>query len=430
MAGAAIVAAPDLPINPTDTQLLDAVQRRAFDFFWNESDPHTGITKDRAGNFAPDDYTVGSVASTGYALASLPIGVEHGWVTRYDAYQRALTTLRFFYNDEPNIHGWYYHFIDMHTGTRAWKCELSSIDTALFLAGALTAGSYFQGTEVDRLANAIYDRVDFDWMRTDGGTMPNSPSLCMGWKPESGWIGSRWDSYDEDPLLYLLAMGSPTHSLPPSAWQCIKASPSTVEGYDVIGGPGPLFIWQMPPGYFDFRGQRDRNGYDFWVNFVNANRANHAYCIRNPGRFKTYSSSVWAISANDIPDGYGAQDDSEGSDDGTVSPSGAIASICFDPALGRASLRAFYDQYREKIWGRYGFSDAMNADKNWYDKDVIGIDLGMMLIATENHRSGLVWRLVMRQPFAEKAMAAAGFHYTEEAGNRPLLLAPTTASYR
>ncbi|HEX5324733.1 MAG TPA: glucoamylase family protein, partial [Capsulimonadaceae bacterium] len=173
---------------------------------------------------------------------------------------------------------------------------------------------------------------------------------------------------------------------------------------------------------------RDRNGYDFWVNFTNANLANHAFCIRNPDHFKTYSGSIWAVNASDAPDGYGAEDDRKGGDNGTVSPTGAIASMCFAPELGRQSLRALYSQYRDKAWGRYGFSNAFNVDKNWYDKDVIGIDLGMMLIATENHRSGLIWRLVMRLPFAQKGMAAAGFHRTKEAAPRPLLITPTTVS--
>ncbi len=400
----------ETPAQPTNTQLLDTVQHKAFAFFWNESHPQTGLTRDRARNLPgiPDTHTVASIASTGYALASLPVAVERGWIRREDAYQRALMTLRYIHDKFPHVHGFYYHFVDWATGERAWKSELSSIDSALLVLGALAAGQYWWGTEVDRLAGAIYARMDWPWMQRADGANPELRSLSMGWKPETGWLKNRWGRYNEASYLYLLAMGSPAHPIGSDAWDQWEVPTAEVEGYPVFGGPSPLFFAQMTPGYFDLRGLRDRQGRDWWTNFRNEHLANHAYCARNAGKVKTYSPTIWGITASDVPSGYGAHRPVDGKNDGTVAPTAMLSSIFVTPGLAHASLRALWDQYRDRIWGRYGFSNAFNVDKAWYDKDVIGIDLGMMLLAIENHRTGLIWRLMRAHPAVKKGMAAAG----------------------
>jgi hypothetical protein len=402
------------PPNPTDARLLDTVQHKAFAFFWNESHPQTGLTKDRAVNRVgtPDTYTVASIASTGYALASLPVAVERKWVSREDAYQRARTTLRFVHDKLPNVHGFYYHFIDWRTGERVWKCELSSIDSALLVLGGLVAGQYWRGTEVERLANAVYARVDFPWMQR-GGAKDTSVvrSLSMGWKPETGFLESRWNTYNEASYLYWLAMGAPTHSLGQDAWDRWEVPTAEVEGYKVFGGPSPLFFAQMAPGYYDLRGLRDRQGRDWWANFLGEHLANHAYCARNAGKFKTYSDTIWGITACDQPPpvGYGAQEPADGKNDGTVAPTAMLAGYFIVPDVAGKSLRSLWEQpYRDRIWGRYGFANAFNVDKDWYDKDVIGIDLGMMMLGIENHRTGLIWRLMRSHPSYQKGMAGAG----------------------
>ena len=405
------------PRTPDDARLLDAVQHKAFAFFWNESHPQTGLTKDRARNNAGvrDEYTVCSVASTGYALAALPVGAERKWVSRKAAYDRALRTLRFVHDRLPHVHGFYYHFVDWGTGERVWKCELSSIDSALLVLGAMTAGRYWPGTEVERLADALLARMDFQWMRGGGGAaatkVARPTSLSMGWKPETGWLDARWDTYNEASFLYLLAMGAPpAHALGRESWDRWKVETARVEGFPVFGGATPLFFAQMAPGYFDLRGVRDRQNRDWWTNFQNTHRANHAYCARNPQRSRTYSSTIWGITACDQPPpvGYGAQEPADGRNDGTVAPTAMLSGFPFVPDLARASLRALWEQYRDRIWGRYGFANAFNVDKDWYDPDVIGIDLGMMLLAIENHRTGLIWRLMRAHPAVEKGMKAAG----------------------
>ena len=245
--------------------LLTEVQKRAFRFFWEQSDGVTGLTNDRASNKSDGkEFTVASIASTGYALASLPIAVQQGWIERTAAYDRALLTLRYVHDKLPNEHGWYYHFIDRHTGQRVWNCELSSIDTALLLMGVLIAGREWRNTEVEQLANAIYDRVDWQWMRTNGGIKPDKKLLAMGWNPETGFLKNDWDHYCELMFLYLLGMGAKHNPLSADSWTAWKRNEVKYGGRKTLAG-GPIFMHQMAHGFFDFRGSRDVLGWDYWA---------------------------------------------------------------------------------------------------------------------------------------------------------------------
>ena len=394
------------------------MQRKAFAFFWNESDPKTGLTKDRARNLPgqADANSVASIAATGYALAALPVGVTHGWISRKAAYARALTTLRFVHDKMENHHGFYFHFVDKTTGGRVWQSELSSVDTALLLLGARVAGDFWPGTDVQRLADSLTDRADWRWMRDGGDAGADPVSLSMGWKPETGWIQARWQGYSEASFLYWLALGSGTHPLPGDTWQAWGVQTASVEGIPVFGGAEPLFMAQMAPGFYDVRGLRDQQGRNWWAAWRNAHRADHAYCARNPDRRKTYAEGFWGISANDQPPpvGYGASAPAAGRDDGTVSPTAMLSGIIFMPDQSRAALKNLWQRHGRQLWGRYGYSNAFNVDKGWYDPNVIGIDLGMMLLATENAQTGLVWRLLRRDPVIERGRTAAGFHRSGE----------------
>ena len=402
---------PALSVPAPTPPSLDTVQRRAFDFFWNETDPTTGLTKDRAQNLgtAPDTHTVASMAATGYALTALPIGVSHGWITRPQGYARALTTLRFLHDRLPNEHGFYFHFVDPRTGARVWNSELSSVDTALLLLGVRAVAGYWPGTEAQRLADDVTDRVDWVWMQNS----PNDPSAppTMGWKPESGWLPARWSGYSEATFLYLLAMGARQHPLPPSAWDGWQIQPTTLEGYPVFGGAQPLFMAQMTAGFVDLRGRQDRPRRDWWTAWGNAVRADHAYCARNPEVRRTYAEGFWGLNADDLPPpaGYGVNRPTDGQNDGTVSPTAMLASVLYAPDLAQAALSNLWNRHRQQLWGRYGFSNAFNVDRDWYDQDVIGIDLGMMLLAVEDARTGLVWHLMDTDPVLQKGLAAAGF---------------------
>lgn len=383
---------------------FDTLARRAFDFFWKESHPSTGLTKDRAKNLGKaDDYTVASVAATGFALAALPIGVARGWVKRGDAQRRALQTLRFL-ESMSHEHGFFYHFIDWRDGKRVWDCELSSIDSSLLFLGALAAGQFFGG-EVATRADALVARASWPWMQN------GAPAPSMGWKPDSGFLTARWSGYSEASYLYLLALGLPTDPLPKAAWDAWTFPEVTVEGVAVFGGPTPAFFAQMTPAYFDLRGKKDRHGRDWWRNFENAHRVNASFCAHNESAFQTYAGGIWGITACDQPPpvGYGAQSPRAGDHNGTIAPTAALAGVVFVPELAERAVAALQKRFGDKITGRYGLSNALNADKAWYDPDVIGIDLGMALLALENRRSGLIWKLLQEHPFIRAGLRQAGF---------------------
>lgn len=409
---ASALAAPLPPSSAPPAPTFEAVQHRAFNFFWNESDPKTGLTKDRAVNLAgkPDTYVVASTAATGYALAALPVGVSHGWVTKNAAYARALLTLRFVHDTLDSPHGFYYHFLNKTNGERYWKSELSSIDTALLLLGARAAGDYWPGTDVAQLADDLTRRADWRWMQAGGAAAPPK-TLSMGWKPETGWIDSRWQGYSEASYLYWLALGSGPQGLSSDAWDGWRIAPATLEGRAVFGGAEPLFMAQMAPGYYDVRGGRDRQGRAWWTAWTNAHLADIAHCARNADHLQTYSEGFWGITACDQPPpvGYGANWPAPGHDDGTVAPTAMLAGIVFVPNQSQAALGNLWARHRDQLWGRYGFSNAFNVDKNWYDTDVIGIDLGMMLLAIENARTGQIWHLLRPDPVIAQGLQAAGF---------------------
>jgi len=423
-------APPALPVEPTPKmsadQLLTEVQHRAFRFFWEKTDPKTGLTNDRAHNRGTeDDYTVASIASTGYMLSALPIAVEHKWIAKQEAYDRALVSLRFLHDKVPNVHGWYYHFLDKRTGERVWNCELSSIDTSLLVAGALTAAQYWKKTEVAQLGNALYDGLDWTWMRTNGGAAPDKKTLSMGWKPEGGFLTSNWDRYCELMLIYLLGLGAKDNPVPVSSWDAWERNVVTYAGRETLAG-GPIFMHQMPQGYYNFKSQRDDQGWDYWISSQQAMEINRQFCIDHIGKRKTYTPDIWGLNANDYPDGYTAFG-APGEEDGTVSPTGAIASILFTPDIAKRAGSAMYAQYGDRTWGRYGFSNAFNVDRNWYDPDVIGIDLGMAMLAIENYRTGMIWKLIGTHPATKRAWKQAGFHSTEEPEPRPLQLPPVAS---
>ncbi|MBV8899441.1 MAG: hypothetical protein JOY92_04935 [Verrucomicrobia bacterium] len=428
---------PDLPAQSRSQSqlpeewLLEELQRRAVRFFWEKADPGTGLINDRANNFVADDYTVASIAATGYGLAALPIGVEHGWLNRTDAAARARTTLRFLLA-MPNERGWMTHFADKHSGERAWRSEYSSIDTALLTGGALTCGQYFvrdaSTRDIAGLGDALYRRIDWWWMLTNGGQQPEKKVLSHGWTPETGFIKHDYADYSEALLLYLLGLGAPVDPLPPAAWEGFERPLQLYHGIESLKA-GPIFIHQMPSGYFYFRNQRDNLGFDYWVASTNAMKIQRQFCIDRAGDFHTYAQGFWGLNASDGPDGYTAYGAPDGPHNGTVSPTGAIGSITFTPRLAVSAACDLYEVAGDALWGHYGFANAFNVDRNWYARDVIGIDLGMVLLAIENYRTGLVWALMERAPSTGQAFGAAGFQPAVEPEPRPVCLGCRSSDY-
>ena len=387
--------------------LLEEVQHRAVNFFWKESNSETGFTHDRARNVGTytEPNTIASCAAVGFALVAYPIGVDHKWLDRKQALERTRLTLKHLLTDWQQEHGWLYHFVDWKSGVRQWKSEASSVDTSLCLAGILFAERYWKDSEVTRDSQAFINRIDWKWMLEEGGKTVDAVHLSMGWHPESGFINNRWSDYNEAKFLYIQAYG--LSDITNAGWDKIKRTAVHYKGIDLLTG-GPLFMHQMSEGFYDFRGKRDRLGYDYEIAQRNASLANRQYCIDNPKGFKGYGANFWGLNASDGPDGYNAFG-APGwiNDDGTICPTAPLASINVLPQEAMDFAKSLRTDYPD-AWGQYGFPDSLNPSKNWTDTDVIGIDLGMMLCATENYRTGLIWKTSNANPIIRKGMDRAG----------------------
>jgi len=397
------------PFQGSDEELLDEIQRATFDFFWNEASAKTGQVKDRALANGNDTRTMSSIAATGFGLTSLCIGAHRGFGKSTEILERVRSTLRFLANDLPHVHGFFYHFIHMETGQRWEKTELSSIDTSLLLCGVLTARQYFADREIKDFATKIYERVDWPWM-LNGGT-----TLSMGWLPESGFLSARWNHYCELMMIYLLGIGSATHPLSPDTWKAWTRPVIQYQGIEYISGNDPLFTHQYSQAWFDFRKKRDAYA-NYFENSIKATKAHKLFCLSLRDRFPDYSDDLWGISASDYVHGYtawggpSAAGGTLGPVDGSVVPCATGGSLAFLFGDCIRVLRNIRGAYREKAWTKYSFVDAFNPLTGWYDRDVLGIDLGITMLMAENHRTGLVWDTFMKNSEAQSAMQKAGFH--------------------
>ncbi|MBK9121606.1 MAG: hypothetical protein IPM16_00595 [Chloroflexi bacterium] len=380
-----------------DAALVDAVARKTFDFFWHEASPRTGLIRDR--NTVNSS---ASIASVGFGLAAIPVAIERGWITRDEGYERARVTLDTFVSGGvQGEHGFFYHFVDVETGQRRCNSELSSIDTALLVAGALVAGQYFEGTDVQRLADTLYENVEWDWMAA-GATVPR-----MGWFPENGFLSASWDHFDESLILYVLALGSPTHPIPASAWESWRR-PVNLEG-EYIYLPGePLFVYQYPLAFADLRDKEDAYA-NYWNNTVRACERNRQFTIDRSDRYQTYRDGVWGLSASDGPFGYRAFGAAEGNHNGTIAPYASVACLPFTPEIALEGMRAMLRVYGSRVWGKYGFVSAINADEDWYSHEHIGIDQGDILLMIANWQDGAVWEWFMSHPRVQFGLDAMGF---------------------
>lgn len=400
--------------------LLDDLSYRAFQYFSNETNASTGLTKDRAGNFAADTYTVASIAATGYSLAAFALAEERGWAPRSWCIARSKVALGFLAYKIPKVHGWFYHFVDQKTGARAWSSEISSIDTAILLCGMIMNVQALQDPTLISEANVILNGVDWNWMLTNGGALPSSLTFSMGWTPENGFITYRWNGYSEELMLYILALGS-WSGMPSTSWTNLSRPTVTYDGHTELTG-GPLFMHEMSQGFIPFAGRRDSLGYDYGVEERLAVLNDRAYCNDNPNSRTGYSASCWGISASDTPTGYKAQGaPGWGGEDGTLVPTAAIAAMDVTPVESLQAATTFKSLY-PNAYGLFGFSNAINPGANWTDTDVIGIDLGMELLGIENWRDDRPQSLMMQSPIIQTGMQRAGLHITNEGpvSQRPL----------
>jgi hypothetical protein len=392
-----------------DEAFLEELERRACLFFWEQGSSATGQVLDRARNDlggARDPRRMASIAATGFGLTALCIADHRGYLPHAQVVERVRATLDFHLNKMPEVHGFFYHFTDIETGKRWSNCELSSIDTSLLLCGILMARAYFDDARIKSLARQIYERVDWPWMLNGGKT------FSMGWLPESGFLNGRWSHYCELMMIYLLAIGSPTHAVAPSYWNNFTRPVIHYAGYSYISGNDPLFTHQYSQAWFDFRDKRDAYT-NYFENSVIATRAHKAFCLSYP---QWYNEDYWGVSASDYVKGYTAWGGPppQGPLDGTVVPCAAGGSLAFLPVDCVSVLRAMRARWGKRAWGRYGFVDAFHPAAGWYDSDVLGIDQGITVLMAENLRSGLVWNTFMRNAECARAMRLAGFHQANE----------------
>ena len=417
---------------------LEKLQRETFGYFLHETNPVNGLVIDKT---APD--WPASIAATGLALAAYPVAVERGFMSRAVAVERTLATLRFFWNspqgpepDATGYKGFYYHFLDMQTGRRAWQSELSTVDSAFLLAGALTAGMYFNASssdegEIRTLGDALYRRADWQWAQ-DG-----SATLTHGWKPETGFLGYRWEGYDEALLLYVLGLGSPTHPLPEQSYAAWAATYRWEHHYgqDYLYA-GSLFIHQLSHVWIDFRGIQDAfmrdKGIDYFENSRRATYVQQRYAIDNPHRFEDYGSHCWGITASEGPGpatvringverqffDYVARGVPYGPDDGTLAPWAVVASLPFAPEIVLPALDYCIHQARLTQFNDYGFKASFNPSHPgeagnpygwWVSPWHFGLNQGPIVLMIENHRSGMLWQLMRSCPYIVTGLRRADF---------------------
>lgn len=429
----------------SDDAMLDSLQHSAFEYFVKTANPLNGLVADTTRDGSPS-----SIAVVGFALSVYAVAVERGWIERDDAVLRTLGALRFFWNSDQTggpeatgYRGYYFHFLDMHSGVRKWQSELSLIDTGLLLAGMLTAAAYFTAatpaeTELRELADALYRRVDWRWAQRDGS------AVAHGWKPECGFLSYGWEGYSEALLLYVLGLGSPTHPLTEESFQAwtVTYQWENLYGHELLYA-GPLFIHQFSHAWIDFRGIRDKfmreKRCDYFENSRRATYVQREYAIRNPRSFVGYAEDCWGLSAGDGPSieprtvagrrqgfyGYAARGAPYGPDDGTISGPSALASLVFAPEIALPVVRKLYSRHargqRTAVLAS-GFnltatelapdgrrSEGESGPDGWFSEGEFGLDQGMIVLMIENFRSGLLWRLNRRSSYIQSGLRRAGF---------------------
>jgi hypothetical protein len=391
-------------LSDSDRDFLYELECLTFRYFWEQANPATGLVKDRCSiRAATDQGVVASIAATGFGLTALCIAEQEGFILRDQAIERVTTTLRSLWKKLPNHRGFFYHWANINTGERIWDSEISSVDTAILLCGVLTCREHFHDAEVTRLANEVFNRVDWTWLSED------TSLLAHGWTPEFGFLPVRWDYYSELMMMYLLGLGSGSHPLRPDAWNAWKRLTFEYDGLRYIGSFAPLFVHQYSQAWFDFRGKRDRFA-DYFQNSVIATDVHRRFCVELSAQFPTYSDDLWGITASDSEKGYviWGGPPAVGPIDGTVVPSASAGSLPFLPQPTMRVLRNIRSRH-ERAWCQYGFVNAFNPIKNWYDSEVVAIDTGITMLMAENVRTGFVWNTFMRTPEAKRGMERAGF---------------------
>lgn len=398
-----ICFAQEFSLSEEDRDFLEKIQRDSVQYFLTYTNPETGLTQDSSAGGSP-----ASVAATGFGLAALAIATTHGWISYREAYERIGRTIDTLEKNLTGQNGFFYHFLDPKTGKRIWKSEVSSIDTALLMAGALLAATYFGGTDLERRIYRLYDRVQWDWM------LNGSLLFSHGWKPEGGFLPYYWDIYSEHLILQALAIGSDTHPAPKEVWNTWERLEDTFNGKSVIYSyTGSLFTYQYSHAFIDFKNLSD-DGIDYFENSKKAAAANREFAALHENEFTSYQNGLWGLSASLGPDGYKAYGAEPGLalHDGTIAIYSVLSSIVFSPEESISSIRKIRELEGGRLYGTYGFVDAFNLDRKWRAGEYLGVDQGITVLMLENYLyDGAVWKRFMKlepiKRWVERAELAA-----------------------
>jgi len=392
--------------------IIESETKGCFDFFWNEANtdknsPGFGLIRDKSAKGAEK---IASIASVGFGLSAIIIGVERGYITTGEARQRTLGTLNTFLNNAEQEHGFFYHFLNLETAKKYeefFDCA-SIIDTSILLNGMITAAEYFGG-DISHIFEEIYARVNWQKYYDEANNL-----FYMGYRAESGGFGA-WDMYAEQLMQYILGTASPSFPVPANIYKGFNRDLVKYKDIAFYHSPGgSLFTHQFSHAWYDFKGKKDSDGIDWFENSVKASVAAKQYCIDNPQNFKTFKQGAWGLTACEGPNGYrgyGAPPFHPNCDahinDGTMAPAGAVGSIIFTPDEAIAAM----EHYRSipGLWGKYGFTDAYNIDLNWVCDFEIGIDKGISILMPENYRTGLIQQLYMQNSYVKKAEKELGW---------------------
>jgi len=396
--------------------LLDDLEGRGCDYFYNEVHPKTGLVRDHAPLAGPSVSRISSIAATGFGLSALCIAAKRNYLLPNLCEERVEKTLAFLLEKCPHEHGFLYHFIDIESGERLFGSELSSIDTALLLCGVLLCRQYFTGnTRIQALATTFYRRIDWQWMMNDG------KALAMGWLPDQGFLSHRWDIYAELLTMYLMAIGSPSHPIPAETWNRLERPVIAYGGIQYISGVAPLFIHQYAHAWCDFRNKRDLHT-NYFTNSIAATRCHQLWCLVQGQEFPWVNQDMWGITASESEDGYRVWGGppSMGPLDGTLVPCATAGSLPFLPAECSHVLLSMKRALGDRVYRRYGFVDAFNPKTKWFAGEVLGINQGISVLMAENLRTGFVWEYFMKNTEIMRAMGEVQFHPDPDA-NRQVL---------
>jgi hypothetical protein len=412
LAAAALAALPDV-------DLLEQVARQTFRFFWEGAHPASGLAPDRRTTHpAPVDDLV-ATGGSGFGVMALLVAVERGWVTRAAALERLGRMLDLLMRARC-FHGAFPHFLDGASGATIPFSRKDDggdlVETSFLCMGLLCVRQYFAGDTPEERAlrgriTEIWEGVEWNWYTQGGRKL-----LYWHWSADNGWaMDHEIHGWNECLITYLLAAASPRYPVDPQAYhRGFAAGRDFLNGkayYDIelpLGMPfgGPLFFAHYSFCGLDPRGLRDRYA-DYWELNRRHVQINRAHCIANPHGFAGYGPACWGLTASDDPAGYAAH--APDNDNGTISPTAALASLPYAPAEVLPVIRHFLTHLGDRIWGRYGFADAFCERLDWYAQTYLAIDQGPIVVMMENHRSGLLWKLFMSVPEVQAGLRRLEF---------------------